>query len=89
MHVCIFVGEILIKQFLMQVRSVHTMTMDLFIFVNIFFRTKDRREAGTIANNQNFTMIPVKKTLKKTVILNKKSILLWLYIFELIKTNIS
>ena len=55
------------------IRSVHyhTMTMDLFIFVNIFFRTEERREAGTIANYQNFTMIPVlKKTLKKTVILN-------------------
>ena len=69
-NVYICVGEILIKQFLMQVRSVHTMTMDLFIFIDIFFRTEERREAGTIANYQNFPLILVLKTMKKTVILN-------------------
>ena len=57
MHVYICVGEI-IKQFFLQVRSVNTMTMYLFIFVNIFFRKEERREAGTIANYQNFPMIP-------------------------------
>ena len=62
-HVC--VGEI-IKQFFLQVRSVNTMTMYLFIFVNIFFRKEERREAGTIANYQNFPMIPaVKNNIEK------------------------
>ena len=60
MHVYICVGEIF-KQILLQVTSVNTMTMDLFVFLNIFFRTEERREAGTIANNQNFPMIPLKK----------------------------
>ena len=65
MHVYICVGEI-IKQFREQVRSVDTMTMYLFIFVNIFFRKEERREAGTIANYQNFPMIPaVKNNIEK------------------------
>ena len=66
-YICVICeGETLIKQFLLQVRSVHTMTMDLSIFVNIFFRTKERREAGTIANYQNFPMISaVKNNIEK------------------------
>ena len=61
MHVYICVEEISIKQLLLQVRSVNTMTMDLLYLSIFFFRTEEKREAGTIANYQNFPMIPVEK----------------------------
>ena len=76
MHVYICVGEI-IKQFREQVRSVDTMTMYIFIFVNIFFRKEERRSRNH-GQLQEFPNDSSETNIEKDCESKYKSFLMWL-----------